>query len=858
MEYGRDKINKALMIAASIIFIVLVLFVIVFYTYYYRIDKGEPNVDTGYIEIYDWTASYDGKEYKVSLPDTFDISEGKQVILKSTLPSKIEGSKMIDFYNSLDGDVYINGQLRYSYDNISYRILGGIVKQFHSFIEIGPSDENGTVTIVSRGGYNDKFAATRVYVGSSFGLLKRIVDENLLFFIFSVALIMIGTIAIIIGLLLKIFRRSRMPIIATGIATLFVALWLVYSSEMYQIVYGNYYLGGIMSYMLMLFIGYPIIAYVNQYQQGRYARFYVTTCILYQIVSVVFLALHFAGKVNFIKDATGIVVLELLMLVSCMVGLIADFINKRYKEYILSYIGVVVFLAFAILEFILYIAMQERHTGTAIMTGTYIWLLMALAQQFVSLYDAQRARSEAISANEAKSAFLANMSHEIRTPMNSILGMDEMILREAKSRKVIKYASEIKSAGNMLLSIINDILDLSKIETGRAELVTSEFKIYSVIDDVYNITWTRATDKGLTYNINVAPDVPRGFVGDEIRIRQILLNVINNAIKYTDEGSVTVDIEYKLREDGSDGKEIVIAVRDTGIGIKKEDQAKLFESFERLEVTRNKNIEGTGLGLTITLNYLNMMGGRILVDSEYGVGSVFTIYLPLEIWDETPIGDYHEVVRDVEEEITEYVPTFIASDARILIVDDNEMNLDVIDGLLERTEINIDNAMSGDEAISLASKRSYDIIMLDQMMPVRDGTSTMHEMRKLGINVPIIVLTADAGDRNRYIEEGFDDFVAKPVKFQELEDVIARHLPEELRHEPKEADKGADDTISDKKKVLVIDDSPDGLKEVRDDIEQYYDGIYLRDVATARKYIKNHNVDYILIKDLDIMEDAKG
>ena len=878
MEYKNNRLNKIGLIIAAILFIILVCFATAFYIYYSHYKKGAPSADLGYIELQDWKVSYDGAEYNTSLPDKFDISDGQTVVLTTTLPSNIEGSKMIDFFNSLDADLYINGELRYSY-NDNNTIPGGVVKQFHNFIEVGPQDSNGILTIVSKQGYDDTFTASRVYVGSAYGVLDRIINENFINFSLSTALIMIGAIATIIGIVLKIFRRSRMPIIATGVATLFVGLWLVCGSELFQFMFANHYVGGMVSYMFMLLMGYPIIAYVNQYQKGRYVQFYIIMCIGYEIITAVFLILHFAGRVDFIKDASGVVAIELLMTIGCMAGLAADFINKRYKEYIASYIGVIAFLASAIIEFILFIAVPDSHTGISIMTGTYIWLLFALAQQFLSLYDAERGRQEAIIATEAKTAFLANMSHEIRTPMNAILGMDEMIIRESESDKVMKYAGEIKSAGNMLLSIINDILDLSKIETGKAELIVSKFKIYTVINDVINITRSRATDKGLKYNISVSKVIPRGFVGDEVRIRQIMLNVISNAIKYTNEGEIGIDVDYKLRDDGEEGNEIVIAVSDTGIGIKEEDKEKLFESFERLELTRNRNIEGTGLGLTITVNYLNMMGGRILVDSEYGVGSVFTIHLPLEVWDDTPMGDFTEVIRDSEKEVTEYVPTFIASEAKVLIVDDNEMNLDVIDGLLEETQINVDNAMSGEEALSLVREKQYDVIMVDQMMPGLDGTTTMKKMRDMGINIPIIVLTADAGARASYLEEGFDDFVAKPVHFKELEEVLSRHLPKELQTIPDasyedkaqsevEAEGNTDSASSqgskhgdkqqDKKKVLVINNDPDTLLNLREEIESNYSGTYLRDVDTAKKYLKGHDVDYILLKDLDIIDKAKG
>ena len=346
-----------------------------------------------------------------------------------------------------------------------------------------------------------------------------------------------------------------------------------------------------------------------------------------------------------------------------------------------------------------------------------------------------------------------------------------------------------------------------------------------------------------------------------------MLNVINNGIKYTKEGYVNVDIEYKrLYLEDDKGKELVITVKDTGIGIKETDKNKLFESFGRLEKTRNRNIEGTGLGLAITMNYLKMMDGDIIIDSTYGEGSTFTIHIPLQVWDTTPMGDYKEVIKELLDEEEEYAPIIMAPEARLLVVDDNEMNLDVIDGLLEKTKVHIDNAMSGSEAIELVEKKHYDLIMLDQMMPGMDGITTMKQMRKMGVNVPIISLTADAGSKELYLRKGFDGFLAKPVQFKELEEVLVHHLDDSLKLseyemniiiEKEKEDQEVTNNPLEMKKVLVIDEDPDYLQEVREDVEARYKGTYVRDVDKAKKYLSRHDVDYIIVRDLNVIKQEK-
>ena len=451
-------------------------------------------------------------------------------------------------------------------------------------------------------------------------------------------------------------------------------------------------------------------------------------------------------------------------------------------------------------------------------------------------------------ANRAKSNFLANMSHEIRTPMNAIIGMDEMILRESKDIRIRKYASDIESAGRTLLSIINDILDLSKIESGKMELIPVEYDFASVLNDIVNMTMNKAREKGLTYDLDVEPDIPSVLRGDEIRIRQIILNLTNNAIKYTAEGKVSIHIGF----DHSTGK-LLINVADTGMGIRPEDLDKLFSSFQRLDETKNRNIEGTGLGLNITKQLIEMMGGTIGVESVYGKGSVFTAEIVQEIVDDTPIGNYSDRLEKSQSEKSEFRPQLIAPDARVLIVDDNEMNLDVITALMKDTRMKITTALSGSECIDVLKDRAFDIIMIDQMMPGMSGTRTLEIIREqhLADVTPIIALTADAivGARDQYIREGFSDYLSKPVMYADLEEVLLKYIDkrlllteEQLREEAaaKESEK------ANKPVILVISDSADRLNSLKEMIGDRFRGVYVRDEEKARKYMEKHKVAYII------------
>ena len=391
----------------------------------------------------------------------------------------------------------------------------------------------------------------------------------------------------------------------------------------------------------------------------------------------------------------------------------------------------------------------------------------------------------AFAASEAKSAFLSNMSHEIRTPINAILGMNEVVLRECRDENIISYSENIRSSGQTLLGLVNDILDFSKIESGKLEIIPADYELASMLNDLVNMIRPRLDKKGLDLILDIDKNIPEKLFGDDVRIRQVITNILTNAVKYTEHGSVTFSMSYDRMEYSEEEIMLHVGIRDTGIGIKKEDMKKLFSEFERIEEKRNRNIEGTGLGMAITQSLLELMNSRLIVSSEYGEGSEFSFDLIQRVRDWEPIGDYETAYKKTLAHKEEYHRQFTAPDAHILVVDDTPMNLLVFTSLLEPMELKIDTAGSGDEGIELVLKNKYDIVFLDHMMPDKDGIETLQEIRKAEDNpnagTPFVCLTANAisGAREQYLEAGFDDYLTKPIDSKKLEEMIRTYLPAE-------------------------------------------------------------------------------
>ncbi len=431
-------------------------------------------------------------------------------------------------------------------------------------------------------------------------------------------------------------------------------------------------------------------------------------------------------------------------------------------------------------------AFYSDSIGSLIIVSAILTILMSF-QTFVYRKENEvtKAQKDEIDVlNKAQNRFFSSMSHEIRTPINTIIGLNEMILRENASEEIREDALSIQAASNILLHLVNDILDMSKLQSGQMQLSEAAYRPGDLILDVVGMLQVQANEKKLAFNVNVDPDIPSELMGDEVRIRQILINVINNAIKYTEKGYVTLSVQCSSQTE--DSVKLTYSVSDTGIGIKKENIDGLFTAFKRMDEDKNKNIEGTGLGLSIVKQLVDLMGGSITVNSVYTKGSTFIIELPQKVLDPKPIGQLDTQQKRELVNIGVYHQSFEAPEARVLVVDDTRANLMVVSKLLKETKVEVDTAQSGAEALEKTLKNDYHVIFMDHLMPEMDGIECMHKIRNqtggLSREAVFVVLTANAGneDRELYEKEGFDSYLVKPVTGSVIENELHRLLPHEL------------------------------------------------------------------------------
>ena len=451
--------------------------------------------------------------------------------------------------------------------------------------------------------------------------------------------------------------------------------------------------------------------------------------------------------------------------------------------------------------------------------ATYLFITAEKAKDRDELREA---KEEAENANRAKSQFLANMSHEIRTPIHAIMGMNEMVLRETKDDDIRVYASNIKNASENLLEIINGILDFSKVEAGKVEIEENEYSLGALLNDLNNIIKPMTQEKNLEFVLKVDKKLPKGLIGDTGKIRQIVINLLNNAVKYTKQGTISLTIGGDV---STDKVNLTIGVKDTGIGIKEEHLDKLFIDFERVDQDENRDIEGTGLGLAIVSKLLQNMGGDIKVSSEYGKGTVFTVHLTQGISDAEPIGDF-EVKYEADND-KKYTERFVAPDVKVLVVDDHEMNLVVIKNLLKGTKMQITTCSSGEECIEHIIKNTFDIVLLDHMMPGMSGIETLEAIieKDLKRDTVFIALTANAivGVKEMYLSKGFDDYLSKPIDTRKMEKMLQSYIPEhkitKVRHKNK-ADSDEANMSDNSLKQEYIDQQV-GLKYSAQSVEMY-------------------------------------
>ena len=776
----------------------------------------------------------DGTKEPFSVPGKAD----SDIVIETTLPEDIGREKDALCLRGMDMEIYIDGVLREKYEIEDYHLLGDRSAECYIMLSVYPEDAGKTLRI--NYSYNSGMVY-EVYIGNRIGVLSLLFKNYGAEFFVGLAVIILGIICYLAAVGYQFYYRKYLELRELSLGVIIGGVWVMSNSVFRQLYTNNISIMSDTPFLMVIIMPMPFLIFIDSLQQGRHRKAIMAASIVEIVDAIICLSLFVSGAV-LLRDSFLLAAGSALFCIGVITyTMISDAIHKKIGSYRYIAIGFIFLGLAASVQIMVYILLHNGvFSGLFMAIGLLGFIIFAMVHTIKQVITIRLDADSAVSANQFKDEFLANMSHEIRTPLNGILGMNDMIIRDTKEEQTKKYAFNIKGAGNTLLSLINDILDLSKIEAGRLELNLTEYDVSSVINDVINMTRVKAIEKGLEYKVEVSDKIPSKLYGDEIRVRQVMLNIVNNAIKYTKEGFVRIRIDSKPSQE--EGRIILrLEVQDSGIGIREEDKQMLFESFQRLDEKKNQRVEGTGLGLHITDSLVRMMGGSIEVSSEYGTGSTFNIYTPQGVASQEPIGDFSQAVTKYVDNAKIAKATLYAPEANILVVDDIEMNLEVMAGYLRDMKVKADYVSSGEECIESVKNSEYDVILLDQMMPDMNGEETLRALRDdINIKTPVIALTADAivGARENYLSMGFDDYLSKPVHYEELEAMLSEYIPKDKQLEKKD--------MKELPVVLLWGDDSDKLKQEREKLESVYKCVCVVGESARDRYIKKNNPERIM------------
>ncbi len=749
----------------------------------------------------------DGTRMPIEIPGTIEAERGEQVAIETVLPEDQEHSWCFIRGMQQDYRIYVDDELRKEYTTEDTRIVGKTSANAYIFFELHESDAGKTLRLehVSDSSYTGWFGT--IYTGEKYELIRLLIGRYAFRAMLAVVMFVLAALATGYGLLNRFKHHENQELVFVGLAVMICAAWLLVESQLRQFFMTNSTMATSIGFYLVLLLPFPFLAYLNCLQKSRYEKGYtiLTVGVLINFVFTTFM------QMMGIKDFFEIMMTSHVMIVAtCLYGIVTiilDIKRKYIRDYINVAIGFCVVAVSGFVEIILVYKNSEVENGVCLSFGLLFLLGTAVSRIIKVILQNEKEKEAAVIASQTKMQFLANMSHEVRTPINSIIGMNEMVLRCNSDPETREYATNIQSASRLLLGLVNDILDFSKIDAGKLDIIEVDYHLPTMLSDVLQGNQEKAKQKGLELTLNVDDALPVRLRGDDIRIRQVINNLVSNAIKYTEKGSVEILVDSV---DKNKSFHLRVRVSDTGIGIKKEDIDKLFDAFQRMETKRNRNVEGAGLGLSITKQLVEQMKGTIQVESEYGKGSIFIIEIPQQIIDATAMGEFEEAyAKTFEEQVNTSAQLFIPN-ARILAVDDNKMNLEVIQALLKDSEIEVEVATSGQECLELCRQNCYDLILMDHMMPGIDGIETFHRLKEdkesLNQNTDVIALTAIAiaGASELYLKEGFADYLSKPFFPEELEELMKKYLVVGKQPQVSDAELGTNEQTSDKTEQTPI------------------------------------------------------
>lgn len=787
MKHGDLVNNKRRILVFEIVGLAFILLMLgfMFYTSVLCREEEIPLYEECHELSQRWALiTEDGKTEDVELPCKHKAAPSTKVILEKRLPAYITADDYLSLRTiNQNVNVYIDDELRYSFSQPDTLIKWANPVSRYLYVNISDADCNKIIRIefIKNVGATRNFS--RVYIGEKNSLIANYMRIQKSAIVFAVIFFLLGLICIVVGLSLRIATNGLIRVDYIGVAMFLAALWNTTKSDFRDMVFSNISNLHVIPLLCLMLLTIPLALYYNWLQKMRYTRFYQIVIAISLAHFVIWFLLVALGITNYENSLFSTGAILLLQGGGLVVTVIKDAKKKLLKDYLPVLAGLLLFVTSGFGQLAIKMMPEIGEEGTILCMG---FALFTLTAYYHAIRMAVRLNSEkkaAYLAADVKSQFLATMSHEIRTPINAVLGMNEAILRESTEENILGYANDVDTAGKLLLSLINDILDFTKLESGKMTLVPTAYKLKGLVTFCVNMVNNRAKEKGLNLIVTVDKDTPSVYFGDETRIQQIITNLLTNAVKYTKRGEVELKVscEKKSEDDG----DLIISVRDTGRGIKEENREWLFKPFVRVEEHRNTKIEGTGLGLAITHKFVELMNGSIEVDSTFGKGSTFTVRLPQQIISWEPVGEISSTENKEHEERRKEENHFKAPGVKMLVVDDVQLNLKVVNSLLKKSEMEIDNATGGEECLEKTKTKKYDIILLDHMMPGKDGIQTLWDLRKdkenLNIDTPVVMMTANAlnGAKEEYMGIGFSDYISKPFNLSDLQAVILKNLPKE-------------------------------------------------------------------------------
>lgn len=768
----------------------------------------------------------------INLPTNLSVEPGTELCIRNHMPNNVKKYNcLIMRASQQDINVYIGGVIREAYTDSKYRLFGKNSTSATLLIPVYDKDASLPIEIHIKSNSKDYSGTLNsIYLATEKGALFKIIHEYYINSIFASIILLFGIIFAVAYFVLKKSIKQQTGFQYLAWFSIWIGTWMICESRMRQFYFHNIIAAETMTYICIMMVPIPIIFHMNYVQKNRYKNRYhilIGIILLHTIISTV---LQFLNIMDYYETLFISHILIGISIVIIIDSLLIDVRTGHKEDVKYSALG---FIGIAISSTIEIIHLYINHAvafGQFVGIGVLFFILMLSVSLIKDLTSLYRQKKDAVHESHAKSRFLAVMSHEIRTPISAILGMNDLILKNSTEQSITEYANNINKAGRTLLSLINDLLDFSKIEAGKMEIVPVEYDLRILLEDLIQMIENKIEDKKLSFLLDIDPTLPTKYKGDEVRIKQILTNLLTNAVKYTESGIVTLSVHAVAGEIGS--LELLFSVKDTGIGIKESDINKLTDSFQRLDIKRNNNVEGTGLGLSIVQRLLYQMNSELSVQSSYGEGSEFSFSLVQPICDYAPIGTIKMSICGIRDRNE---LNFTAPKVKILVVDDNQMNLVIFAGLLKDTKMRIDTAMSGKVALQKVCQEKYHLIFMDHMMPDMDGIETLQEMKKLPDNLSkyakMIVVTANAvtGSKEHYISLGFDDYIVKPVEPYELKKILFTYLPHSF------VDMDQTSLIEDDKQHMVPDtdnlDGHIGLSYSGDSVETY--------LAVLRSYYRN-------------------